>query len=272
MPYYTAISSRPNRKTRGERIADFFSAEIDSLIAGLTPSVAKPMLNGYSMADFIFTGTRNPDCWCNGVAGITAISVGNSYAGDWRGCTLIAPDVVLMGNHVEIGIGSDILFLTNDGTNTLVTRELASRQQIGTTDIMIGRLASDVPNTIAYAKVLSTTDFSSFDVMADRKRPAALRVDRQRTATVGDFYYGYTTEIFIQPIDATRLSFYEDLINGDSGNAGAFIVGDDLILMCAWWYGFGGEGQSLHYYRNEVNAAMTALGSAYQLTEITLPL
>lgn len=276
MLLHAATSAKSNRSSRAQRLVAAIIDGVDSRIGleGQTAAAAKPMISGYSMAGFVFAGTRNPDCWANDVSDITAISVGNTYAGDWRGCTLIAPDVVLMVNHVNIANGANILFLTNDGNNTLVSREQTASQRIGTTDIMLGKLASDVPGTISFAKVLSPSDWAGFKTIALISAVPALRVNKARDALIGDlssFTYLTVNTLFTSCADATRQTFYAHLANGDSGNAAAYIMGDDLVLECAWHYGagFGGAGETIHHNRDEINAAMTALGSAYQLTELS---
>lgn len=272
MPSYPAIAAKPNRKSRGTRIADALSAEVDTRLVGKTPSVAKPIISDYAVPDYVFEGTRNEDCWCYDVPGLTAISVANSFAGDFRGATLIARDVIVFANHYDFPVGTMVRFLNAD--NELLSYEMTTRTRIGSTDLMIGKLESDVDASIAHAKVFNSTDYSALTLAAFTSRPAALRVDRLRNALTGDFVIGGTTATFDTPVNAARLDFYEHLANGDSGNPAAFIVGDDLVLMCPW-YGpenAAGYGDSVHYYRDEINAAMTALGSTHQLTEVTLSL
>jgi hypothetical protein len=269
MSLLPAISARTNRNARAVSIAAAMITAVDTRLAGRSFGTAGAMFTGYNTSTF--ASTRNASCWCSDLPGITAISPWNSEDAYRHGGVLIAPDVVLYSDHSDTDFANGTVFSFVTLDNTVVTRTQAANSQIGSTDIRIGKLDSDVPGSIRPALVLSPSDFAGLQsVIAAGVRVPILSTDQEEKALVRDSSSLAENAIFRIPIDAARIGFYENLVGGDSGSTGAWIYGSDLVLACAWQGGLGGSGPSVHYYRNEINAAMTALGSAYQLTELTL--
>ena len=58
------------------------------------------------------------------------------------------------------------------------------------------------------------------------------------------------------------------VISGDSGNPAFLLIDDEPVLMLTHFFAVYGPFYTSSF--DEVNAAMTALGGGYQLTEINL--
>jgi hypothetical protein len=130
------------------------SNEIDSRMVGVSfeNRVAKQQL--FSSKDNIngSSFSRNTSHWAADVD-FSCFSPWNSYGRNNRAGTLISPRHILYANHYRFGaIQPSIVFVTSD--NTIVTRQVIQEVNVAGTDIQIGILDSDVPETITYAKVL----------------------------------------------------------------------------------------------------------------------
>jgi len=82
--------------------------------------------------------------------------------------------------------------------------------------------------------------------------------------------YDGTTGLVLteSPTDGNQLSFYKELINGDSGGPNFIILnGTAVLLGCNYELT---DFPFLTYWKTQINAAMTALGGTYQLTEYDL--
>lgn len=90
--------------------------------------------------------------------------VGRSASGAWA--TMIAPDIFLSATHYHPAIGSTLSFLPgNNPADAPVTATVAAGQQIGGTDLWIGRLGSALPSSIqTYGRLtipVTSGDFAS---------------------------------------------------------------------------------------------------------------
>jgi hypothetical protein len=178
--------------------------------------------------------------------------------------TLISPRHVVMAHHATLSIGNTVRFVGNDGT--VQNRTLSNKTQIGTTDIDIGILNSDLPASITPAKVLSAAQ------EAQLVGAPILFIDQNQSAFTGDVLgvaslTGSTlTTYAAQSADSTRSTFWKTYVSGDSSHpAYAILDGEAVLLGVAYTAGntWGGLGQ---YYAS-INAAMTSLGGGYQLTQ-----
>ena len=141
-------------------------------------------------------------------------------------------------------------------------------------DIAVGKLDSAITNGISFAKVLpeSYTNYLSSGI-----RLPTLRLDKEEKALVGDLFSinhsvgGNHFTSFMTPLDATRLSFYEGLIPGDSGNPVFLLLSGQPILLTIWTGGGAGTGTSLVACTNDINQLMSDLGGGYQLTTFDMP-
>lgn len=271
MSIITAISSsRANRqKSIAIIVAEAMATSVDSRLAGKSASTAKSLFVGYNTS--MMVTERNASCWCSDVPGITCISPWNNHGGYRYGTFLIAPDILIGPYHVLHSVPTTFYCIDADGNSH--GRNSTAQARVGTTDILVIKLASNFPTSIAFAKLLPQSIFDKIAVMVNEgtiKIPALL-IDQQENALVGDTLLLNSSASFIAPTNSKRLEFNETIINGDSGNGGFWIYMNDLIPLMEFHYGGGGDGPSIHYHRDEINSVITFLGSSYQLTQISIP-
>ena len=262
-------------------LAHEMSNAIDSRISGKTPSTAKPLFTtqDHDTPNYV----RNPDCWVADLD-LTCISPWNSTGGTRRAGTLVSPRHIVFARHYKIAVGATVRFVKMDGT--VVDRTMTARRDIepGESwptvkhDVTVGLLDSDVPAGINFCKFLPT-DVSSY---LPSLYPAqfdipftipCLCLDQEEEALILDSYFWDSGEYrmhFKNPIDETRLSFFEDIIVGDSGNPAFLIIDDELVLTTTWTEAdnnsASGPFMNGDNVQSKINAAMTSLGGGYQLT------
>ncbi|MEQ1751214.1 MAG: hypothetical protein ABL974_17430 [Prosthecobacter sp.] len=211
------------------------------------------------------TYTRNTDCFLSTVD-MTPLAAWNSAGIYQRGPTLITPRHIVGAAHWPFSVGTTVHFVS--AANVLTVRTVTDVSVISGTDIILGKLDSDVPAGIAFAKVLPTNwaaklpTLSLFGVpvcSTDQGKRAWVRNLRTLGASVG-----------CEAPNASRISYYADAISGDSGSPCFAVINNEMVLLCCWLGGGGGTGPSLVYYTTQINSALTALGGGYQLTAINL--
>lgn len=126
------------------------SDEVDNAIDGLTANNSTKLV--YSTQDHATPSyVRSTTCWGAGFD-LTCVSPWNSgNAHLWAG-TAITPRHIVMANHAYVQTGATIRFITSTGG--VVTRTVSNSMQVGSTDIRIGLLDSDLPDSITPAKLL----------------------------------------------------------------------------------------------------------------------
>lgn len=214
--------------------------------------------------------TRSTSCWVSGVD-MTPVAVWNSqtaaFGNSWRGQTLISPRHYVGAAHWAVAVGTTLHFVTS--SNTVVARTVTGRQQISGTDIIVGVLDSDVPGTISFARVLPDAWATKLPTLSLFEYPCA-SLDQTQQVSMREVTILGASVICQRPEIFSRMTFYKDAISGDSGSPCFFIIGDKMVLLCTWYGGGGGSGPFLTHHRTAINAAMTALGGGYQLTDVTL--
>ena len=250
--------------TLGKNVSD----GIDDRITGVTSSNAstyKPIFSTQNHASSIYV--RNTSCWAYGLD-LTSISPWNSYSANLRAGTLISPRHIIFANHYTIPNGTIIRFVTSD--NVVVERTLTSSARVGSTDIRVGVLSSDVPDTISFAKLLPS-NWESYMPNLSKKVVTAFYTDQQEKALVNVFGWSDSEEHwFFYPSDIPRTYLFEALVDGDSGNPAFLIINNQLVILTAWHFGGAGAGPNFANYRSSINTVMTSLGGGYQTTEIDL--
>jgi len=264
------------------------AAQIDRRIAGRTPAVAMPVFSSQNHIAPAYV--RNVDCWAADLD-LSCISPWNDYAGVLRAGTLISPRHVLFAHHYPIGwehgaamvLGAVVRFVTPSGV--AVDRTITAAEDLGLVggvpDFIVALLDSDVAGC-SFAKVLPS-DWEDFFPANDSGGRGyglpAFGTDQEEKAIIFDVGGGPGNEnealenggicYTMPPTDATRYSFYESLIAGDSGNPTFLVINDELVLLTVATTAF--TGSAVTAYRAEINAAMATLGGGYSLTEIELP-
>lgn len=249
---------------------------MNNLLLGKTPVASIPLFTSQNHTSPAYV--RNTGNWAaDYVQKLTCISPWNSDGVNMKAGTLISPRHVAFATHFFPSAGNTIRFVAAD--NTVITRTISATQSLTTIsslypDITIGRLDSDVPAGIAFAKVLPN-GWESLLPNISTSRPPAIGTDQEEKLLVfspttitanqpGAVAY-YTT-----PTDHLQEHFSEGLVSGDSGNPCFFLINGDLVLLTLWSGGGGGSGASVSAFKTEINAAMTTLGGGYQLTEVDL--
>lgn len=250
-------------------LAKHTSDSIDNRILNKNNTLTKPVFSTQNHTTGTYT--RNTDCWVSNV-NLTCISPWNSSGGPLRAGTMISPRHVIFCEHLSFypRIGSVLRFIT--ANNQTVERTLVNSMSFagGWPDFRIGLLDSDVPNTIGFAKVLPSNWETYLPSINSAFAIPILVLDQEEKALVTDWTFASTSIRCSQPTNAQRLSFFENIISGDSANPMFLIVNNELVLLSVLGGGGAGSGASLVFYKNEINSLMSSLGGGYQLTEISL--
>lgn len=214
--------------------------------------------------------TRSTACWVSGVD-MTPVAVWNSqtaaFGNSWRGQTLISPRHYIGAAHWAVPTGTVLHFVTS--SNTVVARTITDRQTIAGTDIVIGVLDSDVPGSISFARVLPDAWATKLPTLSLFEYPC-VSLDQGQNAWMRELRILDANVNCQRPEIFSRNTFYKDAISGDSGSPCFLIVNNKMVLLCCWYGGGGGSGPFLTHHRAAINAAMTALGGGYQLTDVDL--
>jgi len=279
------------------------SVDIDSAIAGLTANDSTKNIfttmqpNGNCCLGDSSTDPVNPvfirstTCWAKNIdtSPISPWNNGGGYpietsehAGGFGGTgTLISPRHILFANHFRIKIGKKLIFV--DMNNTCYIRTLTNSlnvfNQLGSTDIQIGVLDSDLPSNVSFCKVASfdfstLAQFDFYNPSPTWNKIPVFYTDQERKALIA-LGYGQPSapeSYFIEPPNylstsqenIQRANFYEVPIGGDSGCPVCFVYNNKLILLftfTAQW-----AGSSAPYHINAINSAMTTLGGGYTLS------
>jgi hypothetical protein len=277
------------------------SVDIDSAIAGLTANDSTKLIfstmtpngtccNGDSSTDPVNpVFIRSTTCWAKNIdtSPISPWNNGGGYpdpehAGGFGGTgTLISPRHILFANHFRIKIGKKLIFV--DMNNTCYIRTLTNSlnvfNQLGSTDIQIGVLDSDLPSNVSFCKVASL-DFSTlaqFDFYnpsptwnkipvfyTDQQRKALIALGYGQPSNPPNYYIEPPNYLSTSQENAQRANFYELPIGGDSGSPVCSVYNNKLILLFTFiapW-----AGTSAPYHIDAINSAMTTLGGGYTLS------
>lgn len=249
---------------------EIYSRNIDQAIEGLTAnSSTKQIFSSKSPSATTPAFTRSSTCWAKNidtspqsiwndhVAGTAPLNAGG-YGGSG---TLISPRHIIYANHFRFVNGTKLVFV--DMNNNSYIRTLSDSVQVGSTDIQIGLLDSNITN-VSFAKILDINIADKTD--AGLKLPAFF-MDQDRNALIGEFYFNSSANngICVAPTDsAQRTNFYEIPVGGDSGNPVCLVYENKIILTFSFY--FATYGPSFSYYINDINTAMTNLGGGYTAT------
>lgn len=205
---------------------------------------------------------RNPNCWAYGLD-LTSISPFNSQVHNRVGGTLITPRHFVFAVHFEILPGNTIRFVTQN--NEIVERTVTHTIYHPSytpyfPDIAIGVLDNDVPSSITFAKVLPS-DWERY-ISPDVKDIPVLALDQEEKALVTELYTMETSVVMTYPTKLERLTFFESLIDGDSGNPCFLIINGELVILTVWTFGLAGAGTSIAYHQTDMNSMIETLDSS----------
>ncbi len=267
-------------------LAAYLKAQVDDRISGLTPT--NTTYDMYSYKDnSTRTYVRNTSLWVRDVD-LTCIPATWSEPpgfksprfSDGIGCgILVAPDVMINAHHCARDVGSLIYFVQND--NTVVAGTITGTQRIGSTDLEVVKLDSNLPSTITPAKVFSYNVFCGAAGTRSIYTPCkslfidgipiisymqsmTLRVNvtTYNSAIIcGDFMYAWS--------QASGPPYHDwglVAVSGDSGHPLFTIVDGSVVALCTYY--LSTSAPPISDYIPEINAAMIALGSTNQLTQV----
>lgn len=239
-------------------LAKYASDFIDALLVGLTA-------NNDTKCLFSATNVRNTDCWCHGL-GLEVLST------QYWGGLLLTPRHVAVANHAGNWSGGVAMpFVGAD--NSVQTPTVHSSLRVGSTDIRIVRLSTDVvgitPCRVApsnYAAKLPGLGLSHLGV-------PAICLDQEHHVTVADLY-NIASEIvsYRTPTNAQRAAFFETKVFGDSGKPAFLRDADGLVALSCWTTATSGgslsSGSGFLGGENiaAINATITSLGGGGSLS------
>lgn len=260
------------------------STDIDSAISGLAANNSTKLIfstmspNGNCCAGDSSTDPVNPvfirssTCWAKNIdtSPISPWNNGGGYsaplnAGGFGGTgTLISPRHVAFSYHFHVKTGKKFIFVAMD--NTCYIRTLTTTERVGSTDIIIGLLDSDLPSNVSFCQIAS---FNLATIPSATNKFPMFMSNLARKAIIAD---GYSQTGFTQSFSASaetqRAIFFETFGGGNSGNPMGFVYNNKLILLSLV---FGSTGGDLISKRiNECNSVMSSLGGGYQLSVFDL--
>jgi hypothetical protein len=219
------------------------------------------------------TYVRNTNLWCADLR-LNCVSPWNNFMEytTWGAGTLITPRHLIMAAHLGYSnryppkiANNTIRFVSNNGTkydrNIVATTGALANPSVPPgyqRDVEICTLNADLPSDIFPCKI-PPSDLNDYLQNLAITRPGAFGLDQEKKALIRDlneFHIGDTTTRFTSPTNTNRLTLYENLIGGDSGNPAFLIINDELVIVTAWYGGNGGSGPSLHLYETAINNAI----------------
>lgn len=231
-------------------------------------------------------------------AGNDWTGVGLESGGSTRWATMISSTHFISAEHAAPTIGNNIVFhADNNPASPAITREVMSITQVGSTDLVIGKLSSAPGPTIAIYSVASdSTSAGGFtsSVYSDREAfvvgrdvgtsTTSFRVGRNEldgfgtfadTPTIGDAVTFDDDRFTAESLGADEAF----LISGDSGAPLFVTVDGDLILTGINWFTNPASGGDPRYsgstfvpnYIDDINVILAGEGESLTLVAVPEP-
>ncbi len=228
----------------------------------------------------ILPWTRNPNVWTSALTPLDLTGVAGWTDAGWpligwgdqvfytHGETLITPRHYVTANHLSDPIGAKIGFFDSNGNQ--VVRTVVNNYTIPNTDINVGVLDSDVPDSVTYYPLVSSAILKGLVQKTEPNYDLDVPI---LTFNQDSFAFVHSLNGFMNDtithlpyLNGLRGSFSGDIRAGDSGLPG-FIIIDNKPVLLFTHYG-AGEGQNLGTYISEINSAISAMGNGngYQVT------
>ena len=260
------------------------STDIDSAIAGLTANDSTKLIfstmspNGNCCAGDSSTDPVNPvfirstTCWAKNIdtSPISVWNNGGGYAeplnaGGFGGVgTLVSPRHIVLTNHFYVKTGKKFIFVAMD--NTCYTRTLTTTARVGSTDIIIGLLDSDLPSNVSFCQIAS---FNLASIPSATNKFPMFMSNLAKKAIIADGYaQANISQRYAASFETLKGNFFESAAQGTSANPMCFVYNNKLILLSL--VRSETSGDLISKYINECNAVMSTLGGGYQLSVFDL--
>lgn len=255
IPYVPGQSTVRDYATVSRKVVDF-------LISGLSPGdSAQKMFTTYDNSG---SGTYvRSTTWFGRGLDWTGLSVYNDGDNRFAGF-MVSPRHMMVANHTgNFGPGRIMRFAKADGTP--VQRTISSVLQVGTTDMLLCKLDSDMPEGIGFFRVWQKVSNYLESSLAGG---SGIWTDQNRYAYIGD-YSGTAT--FNESTDDSRSGYWKPggAVGGDSSHPLLVVIDGTLVLIGHTHSGGPisvGDGDPYFDNFNAINIVMAALGGGYQLT------
>ena len=223
-----------------------------TLIKLMIPGADRRLFSGFVQATFSWV--RNPASWVR-VFNWTGVAAGINGLGGVGGGTLISRRHVLFANHVPYPARPFDIFFVNKDSRTF-TYKVVNIQQVGDTDIAIGTLDRDADASLNVYRVLPdnwvqyiANKAESFNKMGVTGTSYAfvlpvLYSGQDKKVSTGDVV-SISLGIAAVNIPAFEVAraFGDGVRGGDSGNPIFAMLGDELVLLGAWYRGSTASGE-----------------------------
>lgn len=260
------------------------STDIDSAIAGLTANDSTKLIfstmqpngnccNGDSSTDPVNpVFIRSTTCWAKNIdtSPISPWNNGGGYsaplnAGGFGGVgTLVSPRHIVLTNHFYVKTGKKFIFVAMD--NTCYTRTLTTTARVGSTDIIIGLLDSDLPSNISFCQVAS---LNLANIPSSTNQFPMFMSNLPKKAIIADGYaQANISQRYAVSSETKKGNFFESAVDGNSANPMCFVYNNKLILLSLVRSTVSGD--LISNYINQCNAVMSTLGGGYQLSVFDL--
>jgi len=217
-----------------------------TLIKLMIPGADRRLFSGFTQSTFSWV--RNPASWVR-VFNWTGVAAGINGLGGVGGGTLISRRHVLLANHVPYPARPFDIFFVNASSRTF-TYKVTNVQQVGDTDIAIGTLDRDADPSLNVYRVLpdnwtqyianKAESFNSMGVVGTNYAFVlpVLYSGQNRKVSTADVtnIVGGLAGVNIPAFETAR-AFGDPIIGGDSGNPIFAMLGDELVLLGAWYTG-----------------------------------
>jgi hypothetical protein len=216
-----------------------------TLIKLMVPGADRRLFSGFTASPIGFI--RNAASWVR-VFNWTGVAAGINGLGGVGGGTLISRRHVLFANHVPYPDRPFDIFFANKDSRTF-TYKVTNIQQVGDTDIAIGTLDRDADSSLNVYRVLPdnwaqyiANKANIFNVMGVAGTSYALVLPilytgqdkKVSTADLTNINMGGLAGVSIPAFEVAR-AFGDGVRGGDSGNPIFAMLGNELVLLGAWY-------------------------------------
>jgi hypothetical protein len=257
-------------------------------VSGIKSTLTKMMIPGADRR--LFSGfTASPIGWIRNAASWvrvfnwTGTAAGINGLGGVGGGTLITRKHVLFAQHVPYPARPFDIFFVNKDSRTFAYKVTAI-QQVEGTDIAIGTLDRDADPSLNVYRVLpdnwlqyvanKTETFNVMGVTGTRSTLVlpVLYANQDKKVATGDVtsINAGTATVSVPAFEVAR-AYGEPVRVGDSGNPIFVMLGDELVLLGAWWRNAtaAGEVGAFPWLLSQKSAIEKIIGQKLQVADMS---